>query len=149
MDVKFVTVERSLVDTVPITDGQIVVCRDSNDMFYDMGQTRRRVGPAMWQGVIDDYITPGFMLTDATVGIIQLVPNGGPDTQLQEGTPDNFAYGSVGEPTGLSNLPELTRDGFTFLGWYKGDLRQGEQVYSFPETFEQGKVVYYASWSTS
>lgn len=147
MEVKFVTVERSLVDTVPIADGQVVVCRDSSDMYYDMGQTRRRVGPAYWQPVEDDWLTTGFTMTDGTIGVIQLVPNEGPDTQLMDAVPANFLYGTVGELVGLTTLPVLEREGYEFLGWYEDQTGQSTKVETFPSKFTSGKTRYYASWA--
>lgn len=146
MDVKFVSVLRDMVDTVPITDGQLVVCKDNDDLYYDMHETRYRVGAPMWLGLEDDFITPGFTMNDANVGVIQLVPNNGPDTVLQEGSPDNFVVGTAGELVSLTSLPELTRDGYKFLGWYEDEACQANKVDVFPAKFPHGKIRYYASW---
>lgn len=43
MDVKFVTVRASNVNSVPVVDGQIVVLEDSNGFFYDMNSSRYEV----------------------------------------------------------------------------------------------------------
>ena len=42
MDVKFIKVAAANLSTVPIVDGQVIVCTDSDDMYYDMGTTRHR-----------------------------------------------------------------------------------------------------------
>lgn len=146
MDVKFVAVERNLVDTVPIVDGQLVACKDSTDLFYDMGQTRKRVGAPMWQDLEDDVLNAGFMMSDATQSIIQLVPNGGSNSQLQEGTPENFIVGTVGSEVGVTSIPTPTRDGYTFVGWFEDQACQGNPVQTFPARFVPGRTIYYASW---
>lgn len=146
MDVKFVTTLRSLVDTVPITDGQVVVCKDHNDMFYDMGQKRHRVGNSMWEPAEDDLVTPGFTMNDPFVGVFQFVPNEGSNVQVQEGSPANFAVGKSGELVEFSSMPETTREGYKFLGWYEDQTTQGQKVEVMPSKYPSGKVIYYASW---
>lgn len=146
MDVKFVVVERELVDTVPIVDGQLIVCKSTNDMFYDMCQSRYRVGTPIWQDFVDDVLTSGFMISDANVSIIQLVPNGGSDASLQSGTPENFIVGNVGEEVGVVSIPVPTREGYKFLGWFEDQACQGNAVETFPAKFTPGRTMYYASW---
>ena len=43
MDVKFITVRKSNLNTVPVVDGQIVAVEDSNGFYYDMNSERRPV----------------------------------------------------------------------------------------------------------
>lgn len=146
MDVKFITTVRNLVDTVPITDGQVIACKDHDDMFYDMDMTRYRIGAQMWEPAETDTVTPGFTMNDATVGVIQFVPNGGNDISVQSGSPDNFVVGTAGELIGLTELPTCTRQGFEFLGWYEDQTTQQAPVEVFPSRYPVGKIIYYASW---
>ena len=44
MDVKFTTVARMNLNTVPIIDGQLVAVQDANAMYYDMNSKRRQIG---------------------------------------------------------------------------------------------------------
>lgn len=44
MDVKFTTVAKMNLNTVPIIDGQIVAIQDANAMYYDMNSKRRQIG---------------------------------------------------------------------------------------------------------
>lgn len=146
MDVKFVTTTRHLVDTVPITDGQIVSCKDHNDMFYDMNQTRYRVGKGMWNPIVDDMITPGFTMNDATVSVFQFVPNDGTDIILQADLPVNFAVGTVDDIVPYVTMPVTTRSGYEFLGWYQDQECRSQRVDTFPSRYPIGKTIYYASW---
>lgn len=43
MDVKFVTVRRSNLNSVPVVDGQVIVVEDANGFYYDMNSQRYRV----------------------------------------------------------------------------------------------------------
>ena len=146
MDVKFITTLRELVDTVPIVDGQVLITKDYNNLFYDMHQTRYRVGSPMWLNLEDDDLSAGFAITDGTVGVIELVPNEGSDLQLQEGTQSNFVVGKVGDPVGLTRIPEPTREGYKFLGWFTDKNFTSSKVETFPSKFSSGKITYYASW---
>ena len=146
MDVKFVTTTRTLVDTVPITDGQVVACKDHDDLFYDMNQTRYRVGPSVWEPVKDDNVTTGFTLNDATVSVIQFVPNGGSDVVLQDSSPVNFVIGVVGQVVEFTTLPVTEKEGFEFTGWYEDQTTQRQKVDVFPSKYPSGKTIYYAAW---
>ena len=146
MDVKFITTIRNLVDTVPIVDGQVVVCKDHDDLFYDMGQFRHRVGRCMWEPVEEDKITAGFMITDPSLGVFQFVPNEGSDIELQEGTPANFVVGDIGQLVEFTTLPKPTREGYKFLGWFEDQTLQSQRVEVFPSKYPSGKIIYYASW---
>lgn len=42
MDVKFVKCASSKLDSVPVSDGQIIVLTDANSIYYDMAGVRRR-----------------------------------------------------------------------------------------------------------
>ena len=147
MDVKFVTTLKRLVDTVPINDGQVISTKDGSDLFYDMGNKRHRIGPELWHPIVDDTITPGFTLTDANIGIIQLVPNGGQDVMLQPKLNiPNYVVGTAGTDTELSRIPVISRDGYKFNGWYEDEGTSGNRVETFPVKFQKGKTIYYASW---
>ena len=146
MDVKFITTERQNVDTVPITDGQVITCKDYSDLFYDMRQTRYHVGDNMWKPIVEDKLTPGFLIDDGTVSVIQFVPNEGTDVILQSHNIPNYVIGTVGNEIEFTTLPETTREGYTFLGWYESPDLQGDKVEVFPARYTQGKTVYYASW---
>lgn len=146
MDVKFITVNRSLVDTVPIADGQVIVTKDSADMFYDMHQSRKRIGPPMWKKATDEDYSAGFMVSDGTMGVFQFVTNGGSDVSVQEGSPVNFVIGKANEPVGLTKLPDTSKAGFEFIGWYEDQTFQSQKVETFPSKYPVGKTIYYASW---
>lgn len=148
MDVKFVTTLRSLVDTVPITDGQVVVCKDSDDMFYDMGQNRRRVGPCLWKPFADDVVTTGFTMRQSSMSVIQFVPNGGTDVVLQDSSPANFVIGTVGDSVPYYSMPVTERSGFEFLGWYEDQECRSVRVDAMPSKYPRGKTIYYASWKS-
>ena len=146
MDVKFVTTTRELVDTVPISDGQVIACKDHDDFFYDMSQIRHRVGRTMWEPVDDDNLTPGFMMKDAMVGAFEFDVNNGSDVLIQEGSPANFVIGTPGAVVEYTTLPETRREGYKFLGWYEDQTTQGTRVEVFPSKYPSGKTIYYASW---
>lgn len=147
MDVKFISTQRTLVDTVPIVDGQVIASKDSNDLFYDMKQSRKRVGASMWKPIKDDQIGTGFSMTDASVGVFEFRPNGGSDVVLQSDlNRPNFAVGKVGEAVEFGSMPQTTRSGYKFLGWFEDQSCQGNAVQAFPATYASGKTIYYASW---
>ena len=146
MDVKFITTTRTLVDTVPIADGQVVACKDHSDLFYDMNQTRYRVGSCMWEPVVSDNVTTGFTLNDATVSVIQFVPNGGSDVVLQNNSPVNFVIGTAGQVVEFTTMPVTEKEGFEFTGWYEDQTTQRQKVDVFPSKYPMGKKVYYSWW---
>jgi len=41
MDVKFIKVATNNLSSVPVVDGQVIVCTDSSHIYYDMGGARR------------------------------------------------------------------------------------------------------------
>ena len=43
MDVKFITVAKSNVSSVPVVDGQVIALQDRNGLYYDMNSVRRNV----------------------------------------------------------------------------------------------------------
>lgn len=65
MNVKFIKVATGNLSSVPITDGQVIVCTDSNSIYYDMNSTRRRAssnGNASSYGLVklsDSYTSSG------------------------------------------------------------------------------------------
>lgn len=44
MDVKFTTVRKSNLNTVPVIDGQVIAIQDETGFYYDMNSVRRSVG---------------------------------------------------------------------------------------------------------
>lgn len=146
MDVKFVTSDKNLIDTVPIVDGQILTASDSSAMFYDMNETRRRVGPCMWLPMQDPQPEQMPMIKSATESIIELDTNGGSDIALPGSSSVNILRGSVGDKVPLSDIPTPMRTGYRFLGWYENQTYSEHPVTSFPDTFKPGRTIYYASW---
>lgn len=43
MDVKFISVAKNNVNTVPVIDGQVIAVQDRNGLYYDMNSVRRNV----------------------------------------------------------------------------------------------------------
>lgn len=149
MDVKFIATERKLVDTVPITDGQVIASTDGGGVFYDMEQKRRQIGMTCWLPMEDSDAAPQSMITDASDSIIELQTNGGSNIVLQpELGVSNIMKGEVGEATPVSKIPSPTRSGYRFLGWYEDQKNpDAPSVETFPGTFTPGKTIYYASWA--
>lgn len=146
MDVKFIATDKNLIDTVPIVDGQILTTSGGSAMFYDMDETRRRVGPCMWLPMQDSQLGPKSMIISASESIIELDTNGGSDISLPGSSSVNILRGSVGAKVPLSAIPTPTRTGYRFLGWYEDQTSSEQPVTSFPDTFKPGRTIYYASW---
>lgn len=65
MDVKFIAALKENIDETPIVDGQIIVSKDTDDMFYDMYGDRHHVsgsGDVVWKGISDDH--PAYPIVD-------------------------------------------------------------------------------------
>lgn len=137
MDVKFITTTRELIDTVPITDGQVIAIKDANDLFYDMYQTRYRVGAPIWEPVQESE-TDGLFISDGTIAIIDFNANGGTSSITR-------ILGEVNDEISDVTMPTCTRDGYTFLGWYE-DSSLTKLVETLPSKMTQGRTIYYASW---
>lgn len=137
MDVKFITTTRELIDTVPITDGQVIACKDANDWFYDNYQTRYRVGAPIWEGMKESEID-GLFISDGTIAVIDFEANGGTSGVEQ-------IVGKVNDEISDVTMPTCTRDGYTFLGWYE-DSNLTKLVETLPAKMTQGRTIYYASW---
>lgn len=144
MDVKFVSVKRSLIDTIPIVNGQIVAVEDTPGLYYDMEEQRRCIGPQTWLPLTDSASTQ--IIQDANISIIQLVPNGGSDAKLQTNAPANTLVGKCGDKVTISAIPTPTRNGYQFVGWFKNQDDASTKSDKFPSAFPAGLTLYYASW---
>ena len=54
--------------------------------------------------------------------------------------------GVIGTDTGTSKWPEPTRDGYELAGWFS-DAACTQEAGSFPATYEEGTVAFYAKWT--
>lgn len=62
MDVKFTTVKKSSLGTVPVIDGQIIALSDYTGFYYDLGSTRRSAGSIRIASSLSGKGNPGELL---------------------------------------------------------------------------------------
>lgn len=74
----------------------------------------------------------------ADKAIIAFEPNGGTPCASIEGVTNGAVSGT---------LPQPTREGYAFEGWYESPDFSGDQVLSLPSVFAAGETKYYAKWS--
>ena len=75
MRVKFFSTSKADLNSVPVTDGQIVCTSDSNGMYYDVNGTRYKIQPA--DDVLYNLIDPSNVTSTGVTGSIDYNVNTG------------------------------------------------------------------------
>lgn len=66
---------------------------------------------------------------------------------VSEGVEVKTMAGAFGEPVGNTNMPTVTRVGYTLAGWYADPSLAGQAVVALPATYPSADVTYYAKWT--
>ena len=80
-----------------------------------------------------------YAVWEADEAKIQFEENGGSNVKDMTGT--------TGEAVTERNMPETTRESYTFDGWYDNEELTGMAVTILPDKFPAGTTTYYAKWT--
>lgn len=65
------------------------------------------------------------------------------------GTPIDDMVGATSQPIGETAMPESTRTGYSFDGWYASADFEGDKIESLPAVYPAGTTTYYAKWNAN
>lgn len=65
------------------------------------------------------------------------------------GTPIDDMVGATSQPIGETAMPESTRTGYSFDGWYASADFAGDKIESLPAAYPAGTTTYYAEWKAN